>query len=144
MVHGAAYGPGGEGTLRVSFASGGDDAGRGLELPARRPRSRYEPATSAPSRPHAQLERARDIEGEVRFDKVSRALYSTDASVYQIEPLGVVVPRSREDIIRVVRDLRQLSLSAHHARRRHVAGRPGHRRRAVRSTRRSTSTGSSS
>jgi FAD/FMN-containing dehydrogenase len=26
------------------------------------------------------------LEGEVRFDQVSRALYSTDASVYQIEP----------------------------------------------------------
>ena len=43
------------------------------------------------------------IEGEVRFDRVSRVLYSTDASVYQIEPLGVVVPRSREDLIRIVR-----------------------------------------
>ena len=42
------------------------------------------------------------FEGDVRFDKVSRALYSTDASVYQIEPLGVVVPRSREDLIRLV------------------------------------------
>ncbi len=42
------------------------------------------------------------LEGEVRFDKVSRALYSTDASVYQIEPLGIVVPRSREDLIRLV------------------------------------------
>jgi FAD/FMN-containing dehydrogenase/Fe-S oxidoreductase len=42
------------------------------------------------------------IEGEVRFDKVSRALYSTDASVYQIEPLGVVIPKSRQDIVRVV------------------------------------------
>ena len=31
------------------------------------------------------------LEGEVRFDAVSRALYSTDASVYQIQPLGVVV-----------------------------------------------------
>ena len=30
--------------------------------------------------------------GEFRFDAVSRALYSTDASVYQIEPLGVVAP----------------------------------------------------
>ena len=28
------------------------------------------------------------IQGEVRFDKVSRALYSTDASVYRIEPIG--------------------------------------------------------
>jgi FAD/FMN-containing dehydrogenase/Fe-S oxidoreductase len=43
------------------------------------------------------------LDGEVRFDKVSRALYSTDASVYQIEPLGVVIPRSREDLIRLVR-----------------------------------------
>src|SRR5437870_3752470 len=39
------------------------------------------------------------IEGEVRFDKISRALYSTDASVYQIEPLGVVVAKSRQDIL---------------------------------------------
>jgi FAD/FMN-containing dehydrogenase len=42
------------------------------------------------------------IDGEVRFDRVSRALYSTDASVYQIEPLGVVIPRSHEAVIRAV------------------------------------------
>ncbi len=42
------------------------------------------------------------IEGEVRFDNISRSLYSTDASVYQIEPLGVVVVKSREDIVRTV------------------------------------------
>src|SRR6185436_13456491 len=42
------------------------------------------------------------IEGEVRFDQISRALYSTDASVYQIEPLGVVVVKNREDIIRTI------------------------------------------
>src|SRR4029077_2554823 len=42
------------------------------------------------------------IDGEVRFDTVSRALYSTDASVYQIEPAGVVVVKSREDVIRCV------------------------------------------
>ena len=42
------------------------------------------------------------IDGEVRFDKISRALYSTDASVYQIEPLGVVIPRSPEAVIRAV------------------------------------------
>ncbi|HEX3703238.1 MAG TPA: FAD-linked oxidase C-terminal domain-containing protein [Vicinamibacterales bacterium] len=43
------------------------------------------------------------IEGEVRFDRASRALYATDASVYQIEPAGVVIVRSREDVVRVVR-----------------------------------------
>jgi FAD/FMN-containing dehydrogenase/Fe-S oxidoreductase len=44
-----------------------------------------------------------EVQGDVRFDRVSRALYSTDASVYQIEPLGVVLPRTREDLVRVVR-----------------------------------------
>src|SRR6266478_3016385 len=39
------------------------------------------------------------IEGEVRFDQISRALYSTDASVYQIQPLGVVIAKTREDIL---------------------------------------------
>jgi FAD/FMN-containing dehydrogenase/Fe-S oxidoreductase len=43
------------------------------------------------------------IDGEVRFDRVSRALYSTDASVYQIEPLGVVIPRSAEAVAQAVR-----------------------------------------
>ena len=38
------------------------------------------------------------MSGEVRFDTASRALYSTDASVYQIEPRGVVIPRSRDDV----------------------------------------------
>ncbi|MBI5878606.1 MAG: FAD-binding protein [Chloroflexi bacterium] len=38
------------------------------------------------------------IRGEVRFDQISRALYSTDASIYQIEPVGVVVPRDADDI----------------------------------------------
>ena len=49
----------------------------------------------------AQLESA--IEGEVRFDRVSRALYSTDASVYQIEPIGVVIAKTRADVIHTVR-----------------------------------------
>jgi len=47
-----------------------------------------------------ELERA--LEGEVRFDLVSRVLYATDASVYRIEPHGVVIPRTRQDIVRVV------------------------------------------
>ena len=42
------------------------------------------------------------LDGEVRFDAVTRALYSTDASVYQIDPTGVVVPKSRDDVIRAV------------------------------------------
>ncbi|MEZ4860867.1 MAG: FAD-linked oxidase C-terminal domain-containing protein [Caldilineaceae bacterium] len=38
------------------------------------------------------------IEGEVRFDAYSRMLYSTDASLYQIQPVGVVIPRHVEDV----------------------------------------------
>ena len=40
----------------------------------------------------------REVEGEVWFDPASRGRYSTDASIYQIEPIGVVAPRSAEDI----------------------------------------------
>src|SRR6185437_9857562 len=36
----------------------------------------------------------RHVDGEVRFDAVSRKLYSTDASIYQIEPVGVVIPKT--------------------------------------------------
>jgi FAD/FMN-containing dehydrogenase/Fe-S oxidoreductase len=38
------------------------------------------------------------ITGEVRCERLDRALYSTDASVYQIVPLGVVFPKTIEDI----------------------------------------------
>ncbi|MGE0744813.1 MAG: FAD-binding and (Fe-S)-binding domain-containing protein [Rhodospirillales bacterium] len=39
------------------------------------------------------------IEGEVRFDVGSRALYATDASNYRQVPIGVVVPRVAEDVV---------------------------------------------
>src|SRR5205807_585771 len=45
---------------------------------------------------------AKAVGGEVRFDRPTRALYSTDASVYQIVPLGVVLPRTEEDVVAVV------------------------------------------
>ncbi len=45
----------------------------------------------------AKLQRA--IRGDVRFDPFSRGRYSTDASIYQIEPIGVVIPRTVDDVI---------------------------------------------
>ena len=42
------------------------------------------------------------LEGDVRFDAITRAIYSTDASVYQIEPTGVVVVRTRDDVVRTI------------------------------------------
>lgn len=38
------------------------------------------------------------VEGDVRFDALARGLYATDASIYQIKPLGVVLPRSTDDV----------------------------------------------
>lgn len=43
------------------------------------------------------------VRGEVRFDQTSRVLYSTDASIYQILPIGVVVPRDADDIAATLR-----------------------------------------
>jgi FAD/FMN-containing dehydrogenase/Fe-S oxidoreductase len=42
------------------------------------------------------------IAGEVRFDPYSRSLYSTDASMYHIEPIGVVIPRHMGDVVATV------------------------------------------
>jgi FAD/FMN-containing dehydrogenase/Fe-S oxidoreductase len=36
--------------------------------------------------------------GEVLFDRLSRGRYATDASIYQIEPVGVFVPRTEDDV----------------------------------------------
>jgi FAD/FMN-containing dehydrogenase/Fe-S oxidoreductase len=45
----------------------------------------------------------REIRGDVLFDAASRGRYSTDASIYQIEPVGVVVPRTEEDALAAFR-----------------------------------------
>jgi FAD/FMN-containing dehydrogenase/Fe-S oxidoreductase len=49
----------------------------------------------------AELKKA--LEGEVRFDAGSRALYATDASNYRQVPIGVVIPKSIDDVIQTVR-----------------------------------------
>jgi FAD/FMN-containing dehydrogenase/Fe-S oxidoreductase len=47
--------------------------------------------------PRFEARLRREIRGEVMFDAFGRGRYATDASFYQIEPLGVVVPRDRGD-----------------------------------------------
>ena len=44
----------------------------------------------------------REVEGDVRFDPMTRALFATDASSYRITPIGVVCPRHTEDVRRIV------------------------------------------
>jgi FAD/FMN-containing dehydrogenase/Fe-S oxidoreductase len=49
----------------------------------------------------------RQLQGEVRFDSGSRALYATDASNYRQVPIGVVVPKSIDDVMATVALCRQ-------------------------------------
>jgi len=50
---------------------------------------------------------AAELEGEVSFDRFTRGRYATDASHYQMMPIGVVMPRSREDIARTLATARE-------------------------------------
>ncbi len=43
------------------------------------------------------------FKGEILFDDIARLLYSTDASIFQVKPAGVVLPRDEEDVCRLVR-----------------------------------------
>src|SRR5260370_41383249 len=56
------------------------------------------PLDNIPGSPRLAARLRRDMQGEVLFDRFSRGRYATDASIYQIEPLGVVVPKGKEDV----------------------------------------------
>jgi FAD/FMN-containing dehydrogenase/Fe-S oxidoreductase len=49
-----------------------------------------------------EAELTRELDGEVRFDAYTRHLFSTDASMYAIEPIGVVFPRDAGDVAAAV------------------------------------------
>lgn len=50
------------------------------------------------------------IEGDVMFDDFSRGRYATDASLYQMMPLGVVSPKSEDDILAAIDVAREQSV----------------------------------
>src|SRR3954471_10007258 len=57
---------------------------------------------------HALAEALKNnVSGEVRFDAGSRTLYATDGSNYRQVPIGVVIPRSIEDVIATVATCRK-------------------------------------
>mgnify|MGYP001444475442 CR=1 FL=1 len=73
---------------------GGQKEPRQKEAPRRR--TTRQPRTAAMSEFESRLRR--ELKGEVAFDAGSRGRYATDASIYQIMPLGVVVPKDQEDL----------------------------------------------
>ncbi|MCC7326076.1 MAG: FAD-binding protein [Burkholderiales bacterium] len=50
------------------------------------------------------------VAGDVLFDRASRGRYATDASIYQVEPVGVLVPRSDADVRAAFDVCRELSI----------------------------------
>src|SRR3989440_1008289 len=50
------------------------------------------------------------VRGGVRFDRASRLMYSTDASIYEIEPIGVVIPRTHEDVFATMEIAREFKV----------------------------------
>jgi FAD/FMN-containing dehydrogenase/Fe-S oxidoreductase len=69
---------------------------------------RFVDAGRASATPLAQHLR-RELRGDVMFDRAARGRYATDASIYQIMPIGVVVPRDQDDLIVA------LDVARHHA-----------------------------
>lgn len=69
----------------------------------RRKRPRHQLAEAFGDMRELARELAGAVEGEVRFDDGSRALYATDASNYRQVPIGVVIPRTIDDVIETVR-----------------------------------------
>ncbi|SEE01696.1 FAD/FMN-containing dehydrogenase [Rhizobiales bacterium GAS188] len=61
-------------------------------------------------RPGLERRLRREITGEVLFDRFSRGRYATDASHYQMMPLGVVVPRSMDEALRALAAAREESV----------------------------------
>jgi len=56
----------------------------------------------APSTSSVEAALREVVEGEVRFDDTSRALYATDSSNYRQTPIGVVIPKSLDDVVATV------------------------------------------
>jgi FAD/FMN-containing dehydrogenase/Fe-S oxidoreductase len=49
-----------------------------------------------------RVELEKNVEGEVRFDAGTKAMYAVDASNYRQVPIGVVIPKSKEDVVQTV------------------------------------------
>ena len=68
------------------------------------------PAAVAPGDGALAARLAGALEGEVLFDAFSRGRYATDASIYQIEPIGVVVPKTEADLATTIEIAREEGL----------------------------------
>jgi len=70
--------------------------------PAADSRAGYDYRNEAVERPDLRPGLEAAVAGDVRFDSYSRSLYATDASIYEMTPIGVVFPKSTADVASVV------------------------------------------
>ncbi|WP_277540002.1 FAD-binding and (Fe-S)-binding domain-containing protein [Haloarcula laminariae] len=70
--------------------------------PAAEPRTGYEHTGGEVNRPALVESLSARVDGDVRFDEYSRQSYATDASIYEVPPVGVVFPASTADVAAVV------------------------------------------
>jgi FAD/FMN-containing dehydrogenase/Fe-S oxidoreductase len=70
--------------------------------PAGDDRANYDYREGAVERPGLVDDLEPLVDGDVRFDTYTRQLYATDASAYEVTPIGVVFPESTDDVVAVV------------------------------------------
>ncbi|MFB6109629.1 MAG: FAD-binding and (Fe-S)-binding domain-containing protein [Halodesulfurarchaeum sp.] len=70
--------------------------------PALDPRATFDYRGGDVERPALAAALRERVDGEVRFDEYTRQVYATDASIYQVVPIGVVKPAGTEDVAAVL------------------------------------------
>ncbi|WP_324664404.1 FAD-binding and (Fe-S)-binding domain-containing protein [Haloarcula sediminis] len=78
------------------------DGGTQLAPTASDARADYDYVGGAVARPGLVSDLESRVDGDVRFDTYTRQLYATDASAYEVTPIGVVFPTSTADVASVV------------------------------------------
>ncbi|WP_353633877.1 FAD-linked oxidase C-terminal domain-containing protein [Halobacterium sp. NMX12-1] len=76
--------------------------GRDATPPAADDRSEYDYVSGDVERPGLVDDLEARVDGDVRFDSYTRQLYATDASAYEVTPVGVVFPTDTADVAAVV------------------------------------------
>lgn len=49
------------------------------------------------------IQQLKNTQAEIRFDTLSKKIYSVDASIFEIEPLGIVLPTTKQDLINILK-----------------------------------------
>src|SRR5262250_3205050 len=88
--------------MRLSPSRANAICSQAYNLSARTGRGRRTRRMAAQAMPGLERRLKAEVKGDVLFDRFSRGRYATDASHYQMMPVGVVVPRTADDAVRAI------------------------------------------